>query len=146
MSGLPPAEPEEDEAEPPPDFLSTPPVEGIDSASDERSLRRKTKRSRQQQTNTETFWRAVLADETGRAVVWGLLQKWATFANPSGVTPTGFPDLMTTGFHLGRQSAGRELYNLLATIDRAAVLRMHDEHDPAYIAAVQAKTKTRIIR
>lgn len=145
MNTLPPEMDDEPE-EQAPDFLSVPPVEGVDSSTDEATIRKKRKRVTGEQAKTDAFWRAVLADDAGRAAMWGLLRKWGALSTPSGVTPTGFPDPMTTGFHLGRQSAGRELYNLLATTDRAAVLLMHDQHDPTYIAAIPAKTRMRIVR
>jgi len=113
-------------------------IEG-DSAVDPESIKRKRKRAQRQLSDKEQFWHGVLATEIGRAVIWELLQKAGTFTYPSGVTPAGFPDTMALGFALGRKSIGDALYHMLAALDRVAVLKIHDEHDPSYISI--AKTK-----
>lgn len=104
----------------------------MDSAVDPRATARKRTRIAREKVDKDDVWRGVMGTVTGRAVMWELLGKCGTFSFPSAVTPAGIPDPVTHMFHLGRQSVGRAIYEMLACLDRELLLQMHDEHDAGF--------------
>jgi hypothetical protein len=55
------------------------------------------------------------------------------------VTPAGVPDQAAMMFNLGKKSIGEALYHMLAALDRAAVLEMHDQCDSKFIGIAKNK-------
>ncbi len=107
-------------------------VEPIDNAADPEAVQRTLRRTRKGQVKDAEFWKGVLASETGRRIIWGLLQDAGTFQERFACGPNGFPQVEATWFHAGSQAFGLRLYQSLAVIDRSGLFQMHDENDPRF--------------
>ena len=104
----------------------------VPNAADDEGLKKTQARQRREARDVQKFWTRVLADKTGRAEIWRLLDEAGTFRTEFACGPTGFPDANATFFKLGQSTYGMRLYQDLLVWDRAGVLRVHDEHDPRF--------------
>ncbi len=103
-------------------------------------VRGRKKKVELERLQAEEFWKRVLSDPIGRREIWQLLQTCHTFETKFGVGPNGFPNSEATFFHQGEQAIGQRLYQSLSIIDRAAVFKMHDEHDSRYAKPVPQRS------
>jgi len=103
-------------------------------------VRGRKKKAELERLQGEEFWKRVLSDPIGRREVWNLLQTCHTFEVKFGVGPNGFPNAEASFFHQGEQAIGQRFYQSLSIIDRAAVFKMHDEHDPRYARPVPQRS------
>lgn len=89
-------------------------------------------RVRREAKERAAFWRAVLADKTGRREVWNLIAgaQWGHAFNTSfACGPNGFPQPEATWFAAGAQDLALRLYHDLLLIAPDGTLAMHREHD-----------------
>lgn len=87
------------------------------------------------------FWRRVLSEDIGRAVMWDVLSGLHTFETRFATAPNGFPNPEATWFQAGQQAAGWRLYDALRRADFAAVHLMHREHDNYFLEEKRNKRK-----
>lgn len=95
-------------------------------------MREQAERAIDRKDASAAFWRGVLADKTGRAEIWGLLQSAGTFNHHFACGPNGFPQAEATWLHLGEKSFGQRLWQMLLRVDLDGVHEMHTEHDPEW--------------
>lgn len=104
-------------------------TENVGNAREVTKRRRKLDRLRDEE---EQFLRAVLKDQVGRRVLWGILSAAHTFDTRFAVGPAGFPDPNATWFHAGEQALGQGLYHKWMTIDPQAMFLMLAENDSRF--------------
>lgn len=109
-----------------------PPDPELPNAAEPTSIKRQRKERQRVEDRTTETWKIILSDARGREVMWRLLNDAHTFDERFACGPNGFPQPEATWFHAGEQAFGQRLYRTLGRIDRAAVLLMHDENDPAF--------------
>lgn len=114
------------------DEVREPPVVQATAVETPKQRARRERDGEREQRRAKQFWSGVLADEAGRREIWKLLQASHTFEERFACGPNGFPQVEATWFHAGEQSFGQRLYRMLARLDRAGVLTMHDHHDPEF--------------
>lgn len=127
------------------DFLPPSAEQGDDleivNAADAQSLKRQRKRQLTDEEKIRDWWRAAMATEIGRRVIWGLLKETGLFATTFACGPNGFPQPDATWHALGAKSVGERIYTTLAIHDRDSLFRMHDEHDARYPKPKRSRTK-----
>lgn len=101
----------------------------IENAASPKAQRRRKLTAKLRQREHEQFWRAVLASETGRREIWGLLASAHTFEERFACGPNGFPQVEATYFHAGEQAFGQRFYQTLLILDLEGVRAMHAEND-----------------
>lgn len=110
------------------DAPKAPDREAVDAASPEGvAAQRKSRKRKDNRSNV--FWKSVLADETGRAEIWQLLNDGGAFTTPFQVGPNGFPQPEATWCRAGVRDFVLGLYQRLLAIDLEGVRLMLIEHD-----------------
>lgn len=104
----------------------------IVNAADQQSLKRQRRRQMTDAEKIRDWWRAVMATEIGRLVVWQLLQDAHTFEDRFACGPNGFPQPEATWFQAGEKAFGQRLHQTISIHARDGLFLMHDEHDPRY--------------
>lgn len=102
------------------------------NAADPASVKRSREKAKLKDDNRTAFWKRVLADPTGRLVIWETLSEMLIHGEPFVMTGAGIPSDHGTFFRMGIQHFGRMLYQRLLRMDAEGVLLMHSEHDPAW--------------
>ncbi len=86
---------------------------------------------------------ALFAHETGRRLLWGILDLLHPFRTTFGETPVGFPDGNATFYHLGQQQAGLALYRKWHAAHPDEVAMMMRENDVHLRLPAEKKTRAR---
>lgn len=102
------------------------------NAADDQAIEKAQRRSKHNADKAADFWRRVLSEDVGRAVMWDVLINMHTFSDRFAVSPAGFPQPEATWFQAGEKAAGWRLYDALRKADFTGVHRMHIAHDPYF--------------
>jgi hypothetical protein len=114
----------------------------IPNAADPVAIGRAQQRAKHLADKRADFWKRVLSEEIGRAVLWDVLQSLSTFEARFATGPNGFPYPEAAWFQAGEQSAGWRIYDALRKADFEAVHLMHQEHDSYFIEKKARSRKT----
>lgn len=125
------------------EFDDVGPTDETASAVDPQANTRRKQRKKLAEDNAGDFWRRVMADPTGRAEMFKLMQSCGLFQNRHAVTPTGFPNPDETWFYLGQKSIGEILRETLELADRVSVFKMFDENHPRFMKPAPTPRKKR---
>lgn len=104
----------------------------MDNAAEPERIKKKAARLKKTEDESGDFWRSALSGVVGRREIWGILTAAHAFEERFACGPNGFPQVEATWFHAGEQALGLRIYHMLMRIDRAAVMKMHDENDAAF--------------
>lgn len=99
------------------------------NAADPEQSKRHRKKAKFDSELIEEFWRKSLANPSGRLAIYNLLRDAGIFEVKIGTTPTGFPSVEKTFYHIGEQGFGWRLWRTLMRIDYEGVLHMMKERD-----------------
>ena len=123
---------DENDTKPPEGSRDENPARVIPNASDEISIGQARQRAEHIADKRADFWKRVLSEEIGRAVMWEVLTSTHAFDTRFATSPNGFPNQEATWFQAGEQATGWRLYDALRKADFEAVHTMHLEQDPYF--------------
>ena len=123
---------DENDTKPPEGSRDENPARVIPNASDEIAIGQARQRAKHIADKRADFWKRVLSEEIGRAVMWEVLAEMHAFNVRFATSPNGFPNPEATWFQAGEQAAGWRLYDALRKADFEAVHTMHLEQDPYF--------------
>jgi hypothetical protein len=113
-------------------------------ASNSTTLTRKQVTARVEYEQARKFWSDALRDEVGGRELWKFIQATHAFEERYEQSPVGFPVREGIWFRAGEQSVGLRFYHLLAKLDRAGVLALHDKFDSTFAAPKLPRRRRRV--
>lgn len=121
------------------------PEELADLDAERQRLTEQRKKVKEDDDTAARFWRAVFADPVGRREMWLILADCHALETDRFATgPVGFPQDMASWHWAGARDVGLRLWRSWLRLDPDGVLKMTQEHDPAFKAAPERKRARRL--
>lgn len=119
----------------------------IDTGQERQHLEERRKKIREDDDSAARFWREVFADPIGRREMWAILaDSHALETDRFATGPVGFPQDMASWHWAGARDLGLRLFRGWMRLDPDGVLKMIQEHDPAFKTAPQPRRRARRVR